>query len=107
MKRIFVLLPLLLALVWMGGCAWVKLDPNARAVRVANSSENLSSCNYKGEITTTVTNRVGGVERNSIKVADELETLARNEAATMGANTLQPQSGPVAGEQRFKAYSCY
>ena len=43
-----------------------------------------------------MTNRVVGVERNSIKVADELETLARNEAAGLGANTLQPQTEAVA-----------
>ena len=87
-------------------CTWVKLEKNGAIVRVAGASETLSGCTFKGDITTTVTNRVVGVERNSIKVADELETLARNEAAGLGANVLQAQAPPVAGEQRFRAYRC-
>ena len=83
---------LALALAMMGACTWVELEP--------------SGCKYKGEITTTVTNRVVGIERNSIKVADELETMARNEAAGLSANVVQAKGEAVAGEQRFVAYAC-
>ena len=76
-------------------------------MRVAGADEALSGCTFKGEITTTVTNRVIGVERNSIKVADELETLARNEAAALGANVIKPKGRAVAGEQSFSAYRCF
>lgn len=87
-------------------CTWVKLEKNGAIVRVADASETLSGCTFKGEITTTVTNRVVGIERNSIKVADELETLARNEAAALGANVLKAKGPPVAGEQSFTAHLC-
>ncbi|MBL8243902.1 MAG: DUF4156 domain-containing protein [Rhodanobacteraceae bacterium] len=87
-------------------CTWVKLEPGAGAVRVAAADESMARCTFKGDITTTVTNRLAGVERNSIKVADELETLARNEAVALGANTIQPKGPPVAGEQSFTAHSC-
>lgn len=99
---------LLLLLVVLGGsgCAWVTLTQGGQGVRVARADEALSACTYRGEVTTTVTNRVGGLERNSIKVADELETLARNEAATMGADTIRPEGEAVAGEQRFSVYLC-
>jgi hypothetical protein len=93
-------------LATISACTWVKLEKPGAQVRVVSASQSLASCTFKGDITTTVTNRVVGVERNSIKVADELETLARNEAAGLGANTLQPQSEAVAGEQRFRAYLC-
>jgi hypothetical protein len=95
-----------LGLATLGACTWVKLEKGGAQVRVVGQEQSLAGCTFKGDITTTVTNRLAGVERNSIKVADELETLARNEAATLGANTLQPQTGPVAGEQRFAAYLC-
>lgn len=88
------------------GCTWVKLEQSGSRVRVAASTEALPGCAYKGEITTSVTNRLAGIERNSIKVADELETLARNEAAGLGANVIKPLSEPLAGEQRFAAYAC-
>lgn len=95
-----------LGLASVSACTWVKLEKPGAEVRVVARQQSLSGCTFKGEITTTVTNRLAGVERNSIKVADELETLARNEAAALGANTLQPQSEAVAGEQRFSAYLC-
>lgn len=37
---------------------------------------------------------VGGYERKHGKVAGELETLARNDAATMGGNTVQRSQRP-------------
>ncbi len=88
------------------GCSWVRLDESAGNVRVLGLGASVGGCQYKGEIATSVTNRLAGIERNSIKVADELETLARNEAASLGANTLRAESEPVAGEQRFTAYVC-
>ena len=87
-------------------CTWVQLESSGTQVRVVASDEPLSHCTFKGNITTSVTNRVAGIERNSIKVADELETLARNEAAELGANVLQPKGNPVAGEQSFTAHYC-
>lgn len=99
-------LALFACLLATSACTWVALEKNAAAVRVADASEALAGCTFKGEITTTVTNRVVGVERNSIKVADELETLARNEAAGLGANVIKPKGPPVAGEQSFTAHLC-
>jgi hypothetical protein len=93
-------------LATISACTWVKLEKPGAQVRVVDTQQSLASCTFKGDITTTVTNRVVGVERNSIKVADELETLARNEAAALNANTLQPKTDAVAGEQQFAAYWC-
>lgn len=87
-------------------CTWVKLETPGAGVRVTAQDESLARCSFRGDITVTVTNRVAGIERNSIKVADELETLARNEAATLQANTVQPKGRPAGGEQSFAAWSC-
>ena len=95
-----------LTLLATSGCTWVALEQSGSRVRVAAADEALSGCTFKGDITTTVTNRVVGVERNSIKVADELETLARNEAAALGANVIKPKGPAVAGEQSFTAHQC-
>ena len=45
-------------------------------------------------------------ERNRLRVRDELETLARNEAPGLGADTIQPLGPPIEGEQRFAAWNC-
>jgi len=87
-------------------CTWVPLEQGGTRVRVLSMNESLSHCQFKGEITSTVTNRLAGIERNAIKVADELETMARNEAAGLNANVIQPTTDAIAGEQSFKAYAC-
>ena len=92
--------------VLLSACTWVPLEQGGKQIRVAPMSEPMARCKFKGDITTTVTNRLAGIERNAIKVADELETLARNEAAGIGANVLQAKTEVIAGEQQFKAYLC-
>ena len=101
--RIAMLCAVLLA---AGGCTWVKMAPCGADVRVARAGDNLSSCVRRGEVAVSVKDSLGPYERNSIKVRDELETLARNEAPGMGADTVQPKGDPVDGEQRFLAFRC-
>jgi len=95
-----------IGLASVSACTWVPLEQGGAAVRVASAKESLAQCQFRGDITTSVTNRLAGLERNTIKVADELETLARNEAAGLGANVLKPKSEVIAGEQSFAAYLC-
>lgn len=96
----------LIVLATLAGCTWVKLEESGSRVRVADASESLAGCRFRGDLTVMVTHRFGDIERNALKVADELETLARNEAVGMQANTIKPMSPPAGGEQRFGAYDC-
>lgn len=89
------------------GCEWVKMDPGAAQVRVLHAGENIAACRRLGEIAVSVKDRVGPYERNSVAVRDELETLARNEATTLHADSVQPKSEPIDGEQRWLAYRCH
>ena len=103
MRQLILPLALLAAL---GGCTWVKMAPGAAEVRVAALGQDLSACERRGEVAVSVRDRLGPYERNDIKVRDELETLARNEAPGLGADTVQPKSEPDDGEQRFLAFRC-
>lgn len=87
-------------------CTWVKMAPGAAEVRVAAAGQDLSSCERRGEVSVSVKDRLGPYERSGIKVRDELETLARNEAPGLGADTVQPKAEPNDGEQRFLAFRC-
>ncbi|HET6604504.1 MAG TPA: DUF4156 domain-containing protein [Xanthomonadaceae bacterium] len=100
------MLLLTVVLAAITGCAWVKLEPDARAIRVAAAEEDLSYCRAAGEIGVSVRDRVGFYDRDRLKVRDELETLARNEARSLGADTIQPLAEPREGEQRFAALAC-
>lgn len=90
----------------LSGCTWVKMAPGAAAVKVVAAGQDLSSCEKRGEVSVSVRDRLGPYERNDIKVRDELETLARNEAPGLSADTVQPKGEPDDGEQRFLAFRC-
>jgi len=99
--------PLLAALVVLGlsGCTWVHMAPGASAVKVAASEP--ANCEKRGEVTVSVADKVALVyRRNNLRVREELETLARNEAPGIGADTVSPMGEPVDGDQKFAAWRC-
>jgi hypothetical protein len=88
------------------GCTWVHMAPGASAVRVLAMGAAPANCETRGEIEVSVKGKIGFYERNPLRVREELETLARNEAPGLAADTLQPLEEPRDGEQRFAAYRC-
>lgn len=91
--------------VLAASCTWVEPDAAGKQVQVAYG-KNLGACTSKGDISVSVKHKVGLYRRNDLKVRDELESLARNEAARIGADTIQALDEPLNGEQRFGAYDC-
>ena len=100
MLSLVVSLPLFAA-----GCTWVEPDEAGKQVQVLYG-KTLTSCTHKGDVTVSVKHKVGLYRRNELKVRDELESLARNEAARIGADSIQAVDEPLNGEQRFGAYDC-
>jgi hypothetical protein len=104
------LLPLaagLTMLAALAGCTWVEPDAGGRAIRVAHG-EDVSGCvDLQRTITVSVKHKVAGVYRNELKVRDELESLARNEAGDdADADTNKALDEPHEGEQKFAVYHC-
>lgn len=99
--------PLLFAatLALLAGCTWVKLDDAGARVRVAYDGR-VEGCDNAGEVSVSVKDRVGFYDRNALKVKDELETLARNQAISLPADTIVALGAPRNGEQSFAAYRC-
>jgi hypothetical protein len=92
--------------VLVAGCTWVPMQSGAAAVRVIAQGAAPAGCSKLGEIEVEVTDKVGFYERNVLRVREELETMARNEALGLGANTVQPLAEPADGRQRFTAWRC-
>lgn len=92
--------------LFMSGCTFVKMGPGGAEVRVARADADLSACARRGEIEVSVKDRLGPYTRDAIRVRDELEILARNEAPSLKADTIQPKSEPADGGQRFLAFAC-
>ena len=97
-------LALLATAVLGAGCTWVHMAPEARAVKVVDGPP--AGCAKRGEVAVSVKDSIAFYERNDLRVRDELETLARNEAPGLGADTVQPLGPPIEGEQRFAAWNC-
>lgn len=103
--RFFVLAACFL-LPLLSGCTWVPMAPEAAAVQVLPAGAAPADCEKRGEVSVSVKDSVAFYERNALRVRDELETLARNEATGIQANTVQALGEPDNGSQRFAAYRC-
>lgn len=90
----------------LGGCTWVKMAPGGSEVRVLAAGQDVTACEKRGEVSVSVKDSLGPYERNDLRVRDELETLARNEAPGLQADAIQPRGEPTDGEQRFAAFRC-
>ncbi|GAA0710994.1 DUF4156 domain-containing protein [Dokdonella soli] len=100
-------LPLILAATLpLAACSWgIKLDSGGEKVRTAWNGD-VAGCKAMGTVTVSVLDHVGPVDRSDLKVRDELEVMARNEAAGMSADTIKPLGDPRDGQQSWGAYHC-
>ena len=94
---------LLAALLATSGCTFVHMAPGAAEVKVLAAAP---SCEKRGEVEVSVKDRLGPYERSESQVRDELETLARNEAPGVGADSISPITPPKDGEQRWAMWRC-
>lgn len=102
-RSLTLLVPVLLATT---ACApWVKLTAAGADVRNV-SAQVAASCTRVGRVSAVTRQRVAGVGRNDERVQAELLTMARNEAAGLGANAVVATSEISDGKQTFDALTC-
>ncbi len=100
MIRIFVTSLLVTSL---SACTFVHMAPKAASVKVLAAAP---ACERRGEAEVSVRHKVGFYERSEAQVRDELETLARNEAPGVGADSISPLGPPVEGGQSWALWRC-
>lgn len=86
-------------------CTWVKTTPEAEQVRIV-PADRVADCKRIGDLSTYTKPEIAGVKRSAAKIREELEALARNEAAEMNADTIISTSEVVDGRMGFLAYRC-
>ena len=88
-------------------CAWVDLTPAGESVRVGTMAQAMH-CEKLGATHAKTSTTVGIFSRSAKKIDEELEFLARNEAAEMGGNTIVAQ-GPTSSEGRrsYDVFRCH
>ena len=93
-------------LILLSSCnSWVGVTTEGASVRLATTSE-ISDCQRVGRAQASTRSRVAFVERGGERMQEELLRLARNEAGSMGGNTIVPESVIEEGRQTFGVYSC-
>ena len=84
---------------------WVQLSPDGRQVVVATAAQ-VSNCTRVGTASVNALDNIAFVQRGAARLQEELETLARNEAAVLGGNRVTPESTITDGRQSFGVYRC-
>ncbi|WP_096084549.1 DUF4156 domain-containing protein [Agaribacterium haliotis] len=86
-------------------CTWVKPQEGADNVALVKDS-HVANCERLGKVNVAVKHDVVGLERKRSKVAEELLTLAKNEAVKMDGDSLVSLAEPEQGSQPFAVYRC-
>ena len=91
-------------LAGLSGCTFVHMAPGASKVKVLAAAP--TSCEKRGEVEVSVKDRLGPYTRSEPQVRDELETLARNEAPSLSADSISPLTQPNDGGQHWAMWRC-
>lgn len=95
----------ILAALALSACSWVKPTEGGARVVVAEPY-NVRDCTRVSTLTTSVKHTIGSMQRKPEKVEQELTTLARNEAAIRGGDTIVPRGDVKDGARTFEVYRC-
>jgi hypothetical protein len=87
------------------GCSWVPLTDAGRGVRVLEANA-AADCQKVSTVDSKTADRVVVFSRTDRKMREELESLARNEAAEDGGNAIVPLGPMENGRQSFAIYRC-
>jgi hypothetical protein len=89
----------------MLGCTWVPITSEGQNVRIARSTE-VADCKKIGTTTAKTSDRAVFFARSDRKMREELDALARNEAAELGGDAVVAHGSAKDGRQTFDVYRC-
>ena len=69
-------------------------------------ASHIENCKRVGTASSSVKHEVGIYTRSQQKVTDELVTLAKNQAAEMGGDTIVARGPASEGSMSFDVYQC-
>jgi len=92
-------------MICLPACTWVEPTKESSNVTLVKPF-NVTSCKKLGTTTATVKYKVGPIIRDEDTVREELITVARNKAATMGADSIVANEPVKDGSMSFDIYKC-
>ena len=88
----------------LSACSFVQLTPAGEDVVIRNTAD-IAQCESVGVVSAQTKSKFL-IERGAASIQNELNVLARNEAAALGSNAIVPIGEPAEGRQSFRAYTC-
>jgi len=89
----------------LAGCTWVETTPEGSRVRIV-PMDRVADCTRLGKVTVYTKAEIAGVDRSTSKIEQELEALARNEAANMNGDTIVADTAVTEGRRTYQVYRC-
>ncbi len=106
MKKNITINTILLAIAaTLTACSFVTLNPAAQNVTVAPNANQLTNCKFVGKTNVSLWSKAETFQSQKTSES-QLDTLARNEAATMGGNFVAPESAINNGQRTYRVYNC-
>lgn len=88
----------------LSGC-WVTPSPEAKHVAVMNGVD-VASCRFLSRADLSVPEKLGNLQRVPDDMEMDLQTLAKNQGASAGADAVAPLSVQDGGKQSWGFYNC-
>lgn len=86
-------------------CSFVSLNPQAENTTVLPKGSSYANCKFLGNTNVSIWSKATTFQSQE-KAESQLDTLARNEAASMGGNAVTPTSEIVNGQRSYGVYNC-
>lgn len=96
-----------LCVALLGGCTWVTPSPEAVGKHMAVvDGADVANCKLISKADLSVPDKLGTLQRVPEDMQNDLQTLAKNQAASAGGDTVAPLSNQVGGKQSWGFYAC-
>ena len=89
------------------GCTWVTPSPETmgKGIAVVNGVD-VAQCRLMSKADLSVPDKLGTLQRLPEDMQNDLQTLAKNQAASAGADTVAPLTTQMGGKQTWGLYIC-
>lgn len=105
--RRYVIISLLTVTALAGGCTWVTPSPETVGKKIAVvDGADVAHCRLMARTDLSVPDKLGTLQRVPEDMQNDLQTVARNQAAAAGDDTVAPLTTQVGGKQTWGLYIC-
>jgi len=96
---------LLMIIIGISACTWIEPTKESLEVILVKPG-NISFCDKLGTTHVTVTHKIGILTRDEKAVTEDLITVAKNNAAKKGGDSIVARGENIEGKMSFDIYKC-